>query len=372
MKKRNKSRFGVFLKQCPLASMILVSAVSLTAVGAVGVYKGIYDLNWTMDHPIFASVLLREYKNVDDMNMENFADTDVFSPKAETISENPEQPATQGSAEAPVKTSIESSVDAPEAPPAQVPAEASAETPAASQPETPGRQEIPTQFVETEPRAPRSSYYDDPGKYALSTDYPYITVDNSYYDDAIFIGDSRIEGFHDYFGLDNAAFCYKRGLNVYDMMTEKVQYSKNEKGTVPEALAAQQYNKIFIMVGINELGRGDTAEYAMQYKENLDQIRQLQPNAVIFILGVMNVTTEYSDSSDVYNNDNINSKNVSVAGYANGIDTFYLDLNSSVADETGGMVADYSVDGIHLKAQYYSLVLDFLNQHGLEDDMFAE
>ena len=36
----------------------------------------------------------------------------------------------------------------------------------------------------------------------------------------------------------------------------------------------------------------------------------------------------------------------------------------------GGVKAEYSNDGIHLQAQYYSLWEDFMMKHGLRDNMF--
>ena len=44
----------------------------------------------------------------------------------------------------------------------------------------------------------------------------FTTVDASYFDDALFLGDSHTDGFHDYAGLGNATYFTKNGLTVKD------------------------------------------------------------------------------------------------------------------------------------------------------------
>lgn len=320
-----------FFWKYPLTTMIIVSVIGLSVFSVVGGIKGNYKMKIKMNHPLFAAVLLDERENT---VLDKVAEKTTESSKDLTATDATQEAATTESNE---------------------------------------KIAYPTEFVDVEKTPEDSPYYNDPGKEALTTGYPYIKVDDSYFDDAVFIGDSRIEGLHDYSGLEKAAFYYKQGTTVYDMMTEPIAtLDDGTVTTVPDALEKKHFNKVFIMVGINELGNKTTPEYAEKYKENIDTIRQLEPHAVIFIMGVMHVTKAYSDSSDVFNNVNINDKNVSVAGFANGIDTFYLDMNPAVTDESGGVVADYTWDGIHLKAEYYQLWVDFLKEHGLPNDMFPE
>lgn len=41
-------------------------------------------------------------------------------------------------------------------------------------------------------------------------------------------------------------------------------------------------------------------------------------------------------------------------------------MNPLICDETGGMVASYTYDGVHLKARYIPIWLDFLKEHAVE------
>ena len=52
---------------------------------------------------------------------------------------------------------------------------------------------------------------------------PFTTVDASYFDDALFIGDSHTDGFKDYAGLNNADYLCHNGLTVWSAV-EKAEF----------------------------------------------------------------------------------------------------------------------------------------------------
>lgn len=335
-----------FWKQCPLVALILISTAGLTVYAVIGVLAGKYNVKVSMTETVFSAVLKQDYKE-DTVLVDNGAGDDATEGNEDSSSSVIGDEGGNG-------TGSEEKPNGDSAQEGQI-----------NVSEDGGDLGSPTQYVEREKKEPRSPYYDDPGKTALTTDYAYEQVDKSYFDDALFVGDSRIEGMCLYSGLDNADFGYKEGLTVYDLMTAELYDSKNSLATLMETLSKKSYGKIFMMIGINELGKKTTQDYALQYKANLEQIRTLQPNAKIFIMGIMNVSSEYSESNDVFNNDNINSKNVAIAGLANGMDAFYFDINPIISDEQGGIKEEYTWDGIHLKAQYYNLITDFLMEHGV-------
>lgn len=225
--------------------------------------------------------------------------------------------------------------------------------------------DVITHYVSWNDNKSHSMYYTSPGVRAVSSVYDYKQVDESYFDNSVIIGDSRIEGLHEYSGWSNATFLYKRGLTVYAMMSKEVQLDRSRRSTVLQTLSERQFENVYIMVGINELGGGTDEKFAEQYRENIEKIRELQPNARIIIMSIMFETREYSDSKPVYNNDNVNAKNVAIAKLANGEDIFYLDVNPCIADpETGVMPESYSFDGVHMKAQYYTYWVDYMYAHG--------
>ena len=42
---------------------------------------------------------------------------------------------------------------------------------------------------------------------------------------------------------------------------------------------------------------------------------------------------------------------------------YYVDVASVIKDETGGLPADYTTDGLHFKGEYYNKWIDYLKEH---------
>lgn len=203
--------------------------------------------------------------------------------------------------------------------------------------------------------------YGDAGVLRAAT-YEFATVDESYFDDALFIGDSRTVGLHDYTDLaQHADFYCETSLTIYGVMDETF----NGKGTVPNALANKDYGKIYIMVGINELGRGTTEDFMAQYTEVIDTLHSLEPDALIFIQGIMKVSGDKNAKDAIFNNSNINARNNAIATLADNQQIFYIDVNEDVCDEQGNLTEEYTFDQIHLLGMYNDLWKQFLLAHGV-------
>ena len=231
-------------------------------------------------------------------------------------------------------------------------------------------EERATKFVEYTPVEIDSIYYSDAGKVALTTTYDYVLENDSYFNDAAFMGDSRTLGISDYAGFDEADFFCDNGMTIFKLLEDAgVTYQKTgEKVDLKEMLQEKQYGKIYIMLGMNELGYGDTSRYMKQYLKVLRQIREWQPDAVIFIMANLHVSQEKNDMESEFNNVNINDKNVASARLANGRDIFYLDCNPIFTDDEGYLQAELTFDGVHLYAQHYEKWREFLLEHGVEPD----
>lgn len=225
-----------------------------------------------------------------------------------------------------------------------------------------------TKFVEYTPIETDSRYYSDAGKVALTTEYDYVLENESYFNDAVFLGDSRTLGIADYAGLDGADFFCDNGMTIFKLLEDTgVTYQKTgKKVDLKKALQEKRYGKIYIMLGMNELGYGNTHMYLRQYMEVLDQLREWQPEAVIYIMANLHVSREKNNMETEFNNININDKNVASARLANGRDIFYLDSNPLFTDEEGFLPDDSTFDGVHLYAQHYEKWRDFLCEHGVE------
>lgn len=198
--------------------------------------------------------------------------------------------------------------------------------------------------------------------------WTYVDVDESYFDDAVFIGDSRTVGLYDYAGLDNAAFYASSGLTIYKLFEDPDGKYKdgNWKENIGTALSQRQFSKVYLMVGINEMGTGDVDYFMQNYEAAVDKIKELQPDAIIYLQSILRVTAERSEKGDYINNEGIDARNERIAGLADNERVFYLDINSVVCDETGGLNPEYTFDGVHLYAQHIHIWKEYLMSHGVK------
>ena len=192
--------------------------------------------------------------------------------------------------------------------------------------------------------------------------YEFTEVDDDYFTDAVFIGDSRTVGLSEYCEpLDSRATFYARtSLTIYDVF--KKEYIKTDTGKIglEEALSRNQFGKVYIMLGLNEIGTGDTEYFINAYTEVLNRIRELQPDAIIYIQGIMHVSEAKSKVDKNFNNEKINARNAALAELADNKTIFYIDMNEAVDDENGNLGEGLSFDDIHLKASSYERWHEFL------------
>lgn len=197
----------------------------------------------------------------------------------------------------------------------------------------------------------------------------YMTVEDVYFTDAVFIGDSRTVGLYEYGGLEEITTFYaSKGLTVYKLFSSEVVQipGQKKKKSIEEAMQENQFKKIYLMVGINEMGTGTVEYFAEAYSEVVDHLLELQPDAVIYIQGILKVTTERSEKGDYINNEGIEARNQAIAQLADNERVFYLDVNPLLCDDTGGMEPSYTFDGVHLKAQYIDIWKDYLKSHAVD------
>ncbi len=186
-------------------------------------------------------------------------------------------------------------------------------------------------------------------------------VDSSYFEDALFIGDSRTEGFFLYTGIQGIDAYYSKGLNVETIFKDKIVKSGGSKKTVIQALEDKQYGKIYIMFGVNELGWAFDYLFEEQYAKLVDAIIERQPNAIIYVQSILPISAARSAKDDIYNNDRVNQFNKLIADFCSARpQVIYLDVASCMRDETGALPEGASQDGVHCTKEYCLIWLNYL------------
>lgn len=199
-----------------------------------------------------------------------------------------------------------------------------------------------------------------------SEEKEFITVDESYFDDAVFIGDSRTVGLRDYGGLDQSTFYATVGLNIYDMWKDAFCEVNGTKVTLEEALSSGRFGKIYFQIGINEMGRGNLESFMHEYQKAVERFQELQPDAIIYVQGIMRVTKEKSDADKIFNNPGIQMRNDRIRMLADNRRVFYIDMNEVVCDQYGNLKEELTFDNLHLYGSKYDIWVDFLKSKGIE------
>ena len=171
---------------------------------------------------------------------------------------------------------------------------------------------------------------------------------------------------YEYGGLEEISTFYaSTGLTVYKLFDSPIVKipGQKEKQTIEEALSERSFSKIYLMIGINEMGTGTVETFMQKYKETVEHLKELQPEAIIYLQGIMKVTSERSGQGDYITNEGIEARNEEIAKLADYVRVYYLDVNPLICDDTGGMDPSYTFDGVHLKAQYIPIWKDFLKTH---------
>ncbi|HIV18654.1 MAG TPA: hypothetical protein IAC82_05030 [Candidatus Merdivicinus intestinigallinarum] len=193
-------------------------------------------------------------------------------------------------------------------------------------------------------------------------------VDESYFDDALFIGDSRTQGFILYSGLANTTSYAGKGLAVNKISTDAVVTENGQDYTVSQALEnhSGEFKKVYLMFGVNELGWSYPEKFQESYQQVVQEVKKTQPDATIYVQSILPVSKEKSDSSDIYNMERVNMFNGLLQEMAEEEGVIYLDVASSVMDSEGYLPADASTDGVHLNKEYCQIWLRYLEEHTAE------
>ena len=186
---------------------------------------------------------------------------------------------------------------------------------------------------------------------------------DDYFSDAVFVGDSRTEGLKMYSGLPVENFFSSVGLSVDKVFTDRVVSLNGQMLTVSEALQRAEYSKVYIMLGLNELGWVYESAFAEEYARIIDVIRESHPDAVIYVQAIIPVSRWKDGSNDVYTNANVVRLQRALCRMCEEKGVNYVNVAECMQDADGFLPADATPDGVHLTQEYYQLWIDYLKTH---------
>lgn len=172
-----------------------------------------------------------------------------------------------------------------------------------------------------------------------------------WFDDAVFVGNSRTQGLLLYTGISAKAYA-DVGLTVQTVFTSEAFPDPDDatkKVTAADALKKGDYHKVYLMFGINELGWQNEDVFLDKYAALIDEITESHDHVQIYVQSILPVCESKISGKSYLTNARISSFNTRLQQMAEEKEVFYLDVASAVADENGALPADASTDGIHMQ-----------------------
>lgn len=194
-------------------------------------------------------------------------------------------------------------------------------------------------------------------------------MSRSYFDDAVFVGDSITHGLAFYGLLDSQQVVAGESVNL-ETALYKTPYTNSEGQAVSvfDAVKAQSPKKIYVMLGTNGIEWTDKEKLASMYESLIVKLKEAVPDAIIYIQSVLPVTKELNDNVNRdLTNEKINAFNDLLLELAQKEQVYYLNVAEDFRDSQGNLPEEASpVDGIHFTVAYYQKWIEYLRYHTVE------
>ena len=206
-------------------------------------------------------------------------------------------------------------------------------------------------------------------------------VEDDWFSDAVFIGDSRTDGLRLYSGIRGADFLAYKSLMIFHVVGNDQVDRKavplngvGDKKTVLEWLDEKQYAKVYLMFGVNELGYGDDAAFTAAFSRTVDEIRARQPEAVVYIQSLVPIEPEKAHATNPaswLNNDNVARYNELLRQVCADKGVVYVDVASALVNDAGNLPPEGTTDGIHFTRSWYEKWYAYLKTHTVDPAEYA-
>lgn len=198
---------------------------------------------------------------------------------------------------------------------------------------------------------------------AAATEAPtepvYEPVDDSWFDDALFIGDSRLHALRAYNRMGEATYFSRVGLNIYNVFGAWESDRTYSDMPLEELLQKKTFGKVLINLGLNGC-EYDHAYIRSGFEKLINMIRQYQPDAKIILMDIMMVSEGYSKLETYFSIENLSAINEILASFADGETIFYMDNNAWIVNEKGYLPYEVTNDGAHLIGSAYAQWADWI------------
>ncbi len=242
-----------------------------------------------------------------------------------------------------------------------------ASTKASSEKTTESKSEDSSEPETTAPATDRFTGLPDGGDAYMDIVVPQqaVALDDSYFEDAVFIGDSRMQGFRNLSGITKGSFVTAVGMELENFYTDAQIATAAGNVKVLDALKNLNYSKIYMMLGTNELGAYDMTQVGESYRKVLADIKKLSSSAdpIVYVYSVIYVDEPLVTTGDYVNNTNVDAVNTEILKMCQEEGYHYINLNEVFSNGQHGLISGAAEDGIHLNTDYCKKWLEYTKTH---------
>ena len=193
------------------------------------------------------------------------------------------------------------------------------------------------------------------------------TVDASWFDNSLFIGDSLTLAMSIYsMGFpDTTAFCAYKSITPKQFVDNVIVNNEDgSRAAVFDEICDHDPDNIFILLGTNVMTTGTDTSLVAPYEMLIQKLQEQFPDADIYIQGLPSVTKKVSTERITITINRIKKINVQLAQLANDRRCYYIDLYHATAGEDGYLSTYIAQeDGIHLNQIGCEKWFDYLKTH---------
>lgn len=190
-------------------------------------------------------------------------------------------------------------------------------------------------------------------------------MEDDFFSNSLFIGNSLVHGLWAFGGIKTGSWCAATSASVVNLdrvKNEAFWGDPEDAPTVKEAIYRGSFDKVYILLGINEIGF-EPEDFIPIYSGLLDTIEYAHPNAEIYIMGLTPITEEKDACGYPFTMERIRSYNEALLKLAEERECWYVDLCEAMAGEDGFLEEEVSTDGVHFIQEKYPDWGEYLRTH---------
>ena len=157
---------------------------------------------------------------------------------------------------------------------------------------------------------------------------------------------------------------YNRGIGGFKI-PDMIHY-------IEEMVFATEPSKIFINIGTNDIGSADFTQEGLleNYKKLLMMIQERLPETEIYIMAYYPINDVdlprnqewLKETFKTRTTENIDEMNEILITFAKNMGCKYINVNAGLADERGKLKKEFTIEGVHMYANAYAIVLENMRQ----------